>query len=390
MRVTFANPVSQPASSVMPAAALALPQSQHLGFCPRSLRAAQSHESWPLWHNAINKEIDCLTSRHTWTVVHHTDVPSGICVLDSKFVFVDKPITGPKVCDVVRGDQEPKLPSSETYAPTPSATEVRLFVSAATANRREVHSMDISQAFVQSDPLAPHTHIYVRPPKGYDCPPGTLWKLRKPLYGLSCAPRAWSTTLVKFITGYGFQPVNCSSTMFTWSSGSSHMDLIYHADDILLSFNDDNAASQFKTALLQRFTGTDDGPVSRYVGLNITCDGDSMHLSQEPLALDLLDRFDMLGCNPCTTPMDAGVLLLARDRPSTPDLALRRQYQECVGTLQYLATWTRQDLQFCTNELSKHMSNPGVPHWQAAKRVLWYLKRYHLLGSYLYGWPCPL
>jgi hypothetical protein len=68
------------------------------------------------------------------------------------------------------------------------------------------------------------------------------------------------------------------------------------------------------------------------------------------------------------------VLLLAQDRPSTPDLALRRQYQECVGTLQYLATWTQLDLQFCTNKLSKHMSNPGVLHWQAAKHVLWYLK----------------
>jgi hypothetical protein len=27
-----------------------------------------------------------------------------------------------------------------------------------------------------------------------------------------------------------------------------------------------------------------------------------------------------------------------------------------------LATWTRPDLQFCTNKLSKHLSNPGTPH----------------------------
>ncbi len=124
------------------------------------------------------------------------------------------------------------------------------------------------------------------------------------------------------------------------SLGSAHMDLIYHVDDILLSFNNDNAASQFKTALLQHFTGTDDSPVSRYVGLNITHDSDSMHLSQEPLALDLLDHFDMLDCNQCTTPMDAGGLLLACYSLSTPDLALCCQYQECVGTLRYLATCT--------------------------------------------------
>jgi hypothetical protein len=234
--------------------------------------------------------------------------------------------------------------------------------------------MDISQAFVQADPLDPDTHFYVRPPKGYDCPPGTIWKLRKPLYGLACAPQAWSTTLTRFLQDYGFKPVNGSSTFFNWTDGTSHMHLVYHVDDILLSFSNDDVAVAFKSALLTRFAGTDDGPVSRYVGIDVFRDDRHIHLSQEPLALELLERFDMLDCNPCTSPMEAGELLLESDRPSVPDVALRRHYQECVGTLQFLATWTRPDLQFCTNELSKHMSNPGVKHWQVAKRVLRYLR----------------
>jgi hypothetical protein len=363
---------TSPSSSARqsPSLLLALPATQHLGFCPRSIREARSHESWPLWQSAITKEITGLQNRHTWLEIHESDLPAGTRVLDSKLVFADKQITGPKVRVVVRGDQEPKRPSSDTYSPTPSAPEVRILLSIATANNYAVHSMDISQAFVQSDPLDPSVNIFVRPPRGYDCAPGTLWKLRKPLYGLSTAPKAWSTTLVKFLTDYGFTPAQGSSTMFTWSDGDAHMHLVYHVDDILLSFSDDNAAIKFKTALLTRFTGTDDGPVSRYVGIDICRDSHHMHLSQEPLALELLDRFDMLDCNPCSTPMEAGVLLLASDRPATPDAPLRRQFQECVGTLQYLATWTRPDLQFCTNELSKHMSNPGVKHWLAAKRVL--------------------
>jgi hypothetical protein len=194
------------------------------------------------------------------------------------------------------------------------------------------------------------------------------------------APQAWSRTLVSFLTDYGFKFVNNLSTFFTWSDGTSYMHLIYHVDDILLSFSHDSPAEQFKQALLSRFSGTDDGPVHRYVGIDIFRDGHHMHLSQEPLALDLLERFDMLDCNPVSTPMAPGELLLEKDRPLVPDPALRRQYQECVGTLQYLATWTRPDLQFCTNELSKHMSNPGLPHWHAAKRVLRYLKGTSSLG----------
>jgi hypothetical protein len=139
------------------------------------------------------------------------------------------------------------------------------------------------------------------------------------------------------------------------------MHLIYHVNDILLSFSHDSVAKQFKQALLSRFSSTDDGPLHCYVGINNFHNGHHMHLSQEPLALDLLEHFNMLDCNPVSTPMAQGELLLEKDCPLVPHPALHRQYQECVGTLQYLATWTCPDLQCCINELSKHMSNPGLP-----------------------------
>ena len=86
-----------------PTTLLALPVSQHLGFCPRSIKEARSHTSWPLWQSAIDKEITGLQNRHTWQELHESDLPPGIRVLDSKFVFADKQVTGPKVRVVVRG-----------------------------------------------------------------------------------------------------------------------------------------------------------------------------------------------------------------------------------------------------------------------------------------------
>ncbi len=77
----------------------------------------------------------------------------------------DKPVSGPKARVVVRGDMQwTKSPSSATYSPTPSATEIRILVSLAAQNAWGLHSMDISQAFVQADPLDPDTHFYVSPP----------------------------------------------------------------------------------------------------------------------------------------------------------------------------------------------------------------------------------
>ena len=52
-----------------------------------------------------------------------------------------------------------------------------------------------------------------------------------------------------------------------------------------------------------------------------------------------------------------------------------RPYRELVGSLIYLANATRPDIAFAANTLSRFCNNPGKGHWQAAKRVLRYLKK---------------
>ena len=368
------------------------PSGTHLGWEPRSVAEARKHPSWPLWAAAISKEINGLVARGIWTTVHVNDVPSHIRILPTKIVLKDKHVTGPKARLVVRGDLEDDRPSSDTYSATPTATEVRTVFALATQNGWKIHSLDVSQAFTQADPLGPDEEIYIRPPAGYDCEPGTVWKLNRPLYGLSIAPKCWTTTLQQFLIDYGFTKVNCSETYWKWSSpcGTQHINLVYWVDDILLSFNNDDAASAFKAAFLSRFDGTDDGPVTRFVGIDVTRSATQTHLSQEPLARDLLEQFGMSHCNAVLTPLEPGVHLLESDRPSEPDPELRRNYQVIVGTLQYLCTYTRPDLVFATNQLAKHMSNPGPVHMAHARRVLRYLKGTASLGiTYTQDLPNP-
>ena len=49
-------------------------------------------------------------------------------------------------------------------------------------------------------------------------------------------------------------------------------------------------------------------------------------------------------------------------------------YRELIGGLVWLATATHPDLAFTVCVLSRFVDNPGHPHWNAAKRVLQYLK----------------
>jgi hypothetical protein len=354
-----------------------------VGFEPTSLAKAQRHKSWPLWALAIDKEDQGLEERGTFTRVTKHDVPSHVRIMGSQYVFKDKRVTGPKARVVVRGDQQyPKPDAADTFSSTPSPTEIRTLISLAVQNNWALHSLDISQAFLQADELPADSEIYVRPPQGSKEPPGTIWKLRRPLYGLSVAPRAWTDTLKRFLTEYGFKPVNNSDTVFAWtnSESSQHMQLVYHVDDILLSFSHDECGSAFKRALLTRFKGTDEGSVRRYLGTVIKRTDTQIHISQEEYSREILDRFDMSDCNACSAPLDAGFTISKSDSPKTVDPARCHKFQEITGALQYLVQWTRPDLAFATNELAKVNSNPSESHLQTAYRVLRYLKGTAHLG----------
>ena len=55
-------------------------------------------------------------------------------------------------------------------------------------------------------------------------------------------------------------------------------------------------------------------------------------------------------------------------------------YRNMVGSLLYLACWTRPDIAFAVSELSRFVSAPGLNHMQAVKHLLRYLKGTSELG----------
>ncbi|XP_047339823.1 secreted RxLR effector protein 161-like [Impatiens glandulifera] len=50
-------------------------------------------------------------------------------------------------------------------------------------------------------------------------------------------------------------------------------------------------------------------------------------------------------------------------------------YASTVGSLMYAQVCTRPDIVYIVGVLRRYLSNPGLDHWEAAKRVMRYLKR---------------
>ena len=96
-------------------------------------------------------------------------------------------------------------------------------------------------------------------------------------------------------------------------------------------------------------------------------------LSQSHYILTCLDRFGMSDCNGVDLPLRER--LSNSSQPSSPIASYCEVYRAMVGSLLYVAQWTRPDISFSVSELSRFVSNPGKEHVEQAKRVFRYLKQ---------------
>ncbi|KAB2602040.1 surfeit locus protein 2 [Pyrus ussuriensis x Pyrus communis] len=112
------------------------------------------------------------------------------------------------------------------------------------------------------------------------------------------------------------------------------------------------------------------GPLSYFLGVEVTYSGHNMHLTQSQYALDLLERTKFIDVQPISTPVPTGHKLGQYDGEpySNPE-----QYRMVVRALQYLKI-TRPDLSYSVNQVCQFMHMPQTTHWMAVKRILRYLK----------------
>jgi hypothetical protein len=91
----------------------------------------------------------------------------------------------------------------------------------------------------------------------------------------------------------------------------------------------------------------------------------------------MVRHYGLVDAKPSNIPMEPNTVYSVEQGPQTPQerAEMRRvPYREAVGSLMYAAIGTRPDIAFATSILAQFFENPGNAHWEAAKRVIRYLK----------------
>ncbi|KAJ8626780.1 hypothetical protein MRB53_020087 [Persea americana] len=112
-------------------------------------------------------------------------------------------------------------------------------------------------------------------------------------------------------------------------------------------------------------------PASRHSsGVEVASGPDGFVLCQRKYALDIITEVGLLGAKPVSVPLEQNHRLALS---TSTELQNPEPYRRLVGRLIYLC-FTRPELSYSVHVLSQFMKQPREEHWNAALRVVRYLK----------------
>ncbi|MCH95230.1 copia-type polyprotein, partial [Trifolium medium] len=175
------------------------------------------------------------------------------------------------------------------------------------ANKKwNVFQLDVKSAFLHGE-LA--EDIYVYQPLGYQKGGDDMvYKLKKALYELRQAPRAWYID-------------------------SKILIVSLYVDDLIYTGNDNQMMEAFKDSMEKKCAMTDLGKMKYFLGIEVTQSNEGIFICQQKYAAEILSRFGMDSCNKVCSPIVPGCKLAKNENGKASDARL---YKQMVGSLMYL------------------------------------------------------
>jgi hypothetical protein len=167
----------------------------------------------------MHDELENIERNQVWELV---DPPPGCKLIGTKWVWKNKEgekgeVVRNKSRLVAQGfSQKEGINYEETFAARLEA--IRILLAFSEAKGFKLHQMHVKSAFLNG---VFEEEVYVRQPLGFESDkyPHQVYKLRKALYGLKKAPRAWYGRLRGFLFERGFEMGKVDQTLFLLRQG---------------------------------------------------------------------------------------------------------------------------------------------------------------------------
>jgi hypothetical protein len=113
-------------------------------------------------------------------------------------------------------------------------------------------------------------------------------KLKKALYMLHQAPRAWNAKLDDTLLSLGFRRTPLEHTIFVWWNDNMQLVVGVYVNDLIITGSDRDNIMSFKEEMAAAFKMSDLGLLHYYLGIEVKQSVSSISLSQGGYAMKIL------------------------------------------------------------------------------------------------------
>ncbi|GJR58291.1 retrovirus-related pol polyprotein from transposon TNT 1-94 [Tanacetum coccineum] len=326
----------------------------------------------PAWIESMQEELLQFKRLDVWVLV---PLPDHVKPLTLKWLFKNKhdeenTVIRNKTRLVVRGyRQEEGIDFEESFALVARMEAIRIFMAYATHKSFTVFQMDVKTTFLHG---TSKEDVYVCQPEGFIdvAHPSHVYKLKKELYGLNQAPRAWYDELSTFLLQNHLFKGTIDPTLFISCFNDDILVVQVYVDDIIFGSTHPRYTQLFFDLMKSRFKMSMMGEMTFFLGLQVNQSPCGIFINQSKYVLEILKKYGMETWDPIGTPMKIKHKLDLDQHGSPVD---ETKYRSMIGALMYL-TSSRPDIVHATCLCARYQAKPTKKHLKEVKRIFCYLR----------------
>lgn len=275
-------------------------------LCRAFLAAGEQDHRQTRFIGAKKKELASMYENEVWELV---PLPPGERAIACRWLCTDKMLadlsTIEKTRLIVLGHlQRAGVDYQEIFAPVLKMESVRILLALITMYDMEFVQGDVKTAFLYG-PL--EETVYMRQPPGFEEKGKENWvcRLRKAVYGLHQAPRAFYLHISKVLDEAGHKSIHGDPSIFVRTKNGQLSFIGLYVDDAIIASTSPQQLVETREFLNRHFnmTWTDDPKMLLGIELARDREAGTLRISQEHYAMDILVSFNMSECTPRKYPM---------------------------------------------------------------------------------------
>ncbi|GJZ41989.1 retrovirus-related pol polyprotein from transposon TNT 1-94 [Tanacetum coccineum] len=241
----------------------------------------------------------------------------------------------------------------ESFAPVARIEAISIFVANAANKNMMIFQMDIKTAFLNGELKE---EVYVSQPEGFVDQDNLshVYKLKKALYSLKQAPRAWYDMLSSFLISQHFYKGAADLTLFTRKAGKDLLLVQIYVDDIIFVSTNTAMCNEFANLMTTKFKISMMGQISFFLRLQISQSPRGIFLNQSKYAYEIIKKYGTLTSDSLDTPMVENTKLDEDLQRKPIDATL---YHGMIGSLMYL-TSSRPDPIYVVCLCARYQAKP--------------------------------